>query len=128
MCLVGRKFSAAGAEITLGFRKSATADKFQILIWRPIRSTEVARGKALLTHDQKPTFEAPYERGPVTVPNVELTEIGTSRTQLGALDKAKMLQVTAGDVTLRFNLRGVAGALKALEECQVPAGTGLARS
>lgn len=118
MCLVGRKFSAAGSEITLGFRKIAGTDNFQVLIWRPIRSTEVSKGKARLVVDHSAAIEARYLRGPVTITNFELTEIATKRTQVEALDKAKTLQVLAGDFTGNFNLRGVGGAMKALEDCE----------
>lgn len=117
-CLVGRKFSAAGSEITLGFSKAARTDSFQVLIWRPLRSTEVSKGKARLVFDHSAAIETRYRRGPVTIPNVELTEIAINRTEIGALGKAKSLQVVAGDFTISFNLPGASGAMRALHDCE----------
>ena len=118
MCLVGRKFSAAGSEITLGFRKAAGTDDFHVLIWRPFRSTEVSKGKARLGLDNSAAVETRYLRGPVTVTNTELTEIAAKGAQFAALDQAKTLQVVAGDFNSNFNLRGVGGAMKALDDCE----------
>ena len=117
-CLVGRKFNAAGSEFTLGLRKAAAVDSFRILIWRAKRSTEVSKGKAELAFDQSMTLEAPYRRGPAGLPGLELTEIIVRSAQLGAFDKTKVLHAEAGDLDISFNLRGVGGALKALNDCE----------
>jgi hypothetical protein len=117
-CLVGRKFDAAGSEFTLGFSKTTEPGDLQLLVWAPKRSTEVSKGKARLAFDQATPFEARYRSGPVTVAGLELTEITAESAQVGMLDKVDTLHIKAGDLTISFKLRGVAGALKALADCQ----------
>ena len=117
MCLVGRKFSAAGSEFTLGFRKVATTDNFQILIWRAGKSAKASKGTAQLAFDRV-KFEAPYVTGPVNIRGLDLTEIATKRSDVGALVSSKTLNVVADTLATSFNLRGIGGAMKALEDCE----------
>jgi TonB family protein len=117
MCLVGRKFSASGSEITLGFRKVATTDNFQILIWRAGKSTKASKGTAQLAFDQV-KFEASYVTGPVNIRGMDLTEIATKRSDVGGLVSSKTLNVVADSLATSFNLRGIGGAMKALDDCE----------
>jgi hypothetical protein len=116
-CLVGRKYSAAGSEITLGFRKDAAAGDLQILVWRAGNSTRKSKGKAQVALDLATVFEASYVTGPVNIRGTDLTQIAINPSYVGTLNRTQTLNVVAGTLATSFKLRGISGAMTALDDC-----------
>lgn len=118
LCLVGRTYGPNQQQPTLGFRQAPNAEDFEIGLWLNDASNQGSYGTAQLRLDLREPIEAKYSAGPVAIEGLRLIWIATKRAQLEALPAAHLMNVTAGTFHADFKLRNVAGALKALSDCE----------
>lgn len=114
-CLVGRKY---GEHLTLGFRKVAGSKQIRIAIWVTEQSGRPIKGNAALSIDQAPSVSAPFSKGSVGPEGLQLIAIDVGRDELPNLEIAKSLRVMAASFDRDFQLRGIGGAISALDKCE----------
>lgn len=117
-CLVGRKFAAGAQELTLGFRKVPASGKIRVALWVPDSSAKPVGGRAELRLDEGSPVLASFFKGDVNMPGLKLIAIDARTDQLPTLANSKELHVAAGEFVQTFHLRGIAGAMRALGDCE----------
>jgi TonB family protein len=118
MCIVGRTFGTNDQQVILGFRPGPMSEHFRVAIYVPDKSKKVTRGKAEMIFDALPPVEAQYLRGPISIKGMNLIQIDTKRSEISALNSAKVFHIRAGDFNTTLALRNIAGAMKALAVCE----------
>ncbi len=118
ICLVGRTYGTGDQQVTVAFRQLPNAEDVEIGVWVADPSEKGSHGLAQLRLDQAAPIDVNYIKGPVSIKGLHLIWIDTTRAQLADLPAASSMAITAGNVQARIKLRNVAGAMKALAECE----------
>ncbi len=118
MCIVGRDFGVGDQQVTLGFRPYPLGEYVRIALWIPAKGKKFSRGMATLALDDQAPVEDYYDEGPIPIDGKHLIQIDVERSKIETLHAAKLLQLRAEKRNWTFKLGNVAGAMKALKDCE----------
>lgn len=118
MCIVGRDFGVGDQQVTLGFRPYPLGEHVRIALWIPAKGKKFSRGMATLALDDQAPVEEYFDEGPIPINGKHLIQIDIERSKIETLRAAKLLHIRAEKRNWSFKLGNVAGAMKALKDCE----------